>query len=409
MKHTDTVIIGGGQAGLAISRCLVERGIDHVILERGRIGQRWRDERWDSLHLLTPNWMARLPHYRYRGSDPDGFMNMPEFIRYLEAYADSFEAPIRTGTTVQLVERLDANRLRVVTDRGEWSARNLVIATGFCDHARVPSFAKHISPEIRQLVPADYRRPSQLPDGNVLIVGASATGAQIAEELTNAGREVTLAVGTHVRLPRRYRGRDILSWMVDMGAFSAPADPGEERRSPPPQLVGGPHLRDLDLGDLQARGVRLVGHAIAARDDRMLFAADLADTLRQADVQLAGLLAKIDAHILANVEQPVPPPVHIEPVTCQDAPRQLEFEKAGVRSIVWATGYRRSYPWMRLPILDERGEIRHRRGITDEPGVVVLGMRFQATKGSNLIDGVGADAEELADYLAARMDARSAA
>jgi putative flavoprotein involved in K+ transport len=274
MKHTDTVIIGGGQAGLAMSRCLIERGVDHIVLERGRIGQRWRDERWDSLRLLSPNWMARLPHYGYQGDDPDGFMTMPEFIRYLESYADSFEAPIQTGTTVERVERISADRLRIVTDHGEWCARNLVIATGFCDAPRVPAFAKEISPEIEQVVPSDYRRPSQLPDGNVLIIGASATGAQIAEELNEAGREVTLAVGTHVRLPRRYRGRDILSWMVEMGAFRAPADPSEERLSPPPQLVGGPDNRNLDLGEMQNAGVRLVGRATEAEGDRMFFADD---------------------------------------------------------------------------------------------------------------------------------------
>jgi len=409
MKHTDTVIIGGGQAGLAMSRCLFERGIDHIVLERGRLGQRWRNERWDSLHLLSPNWMARLPHYRYQGTDPDGFMTMAEFIRYLEAYAESFEAPIQTGTTVQRVERVDANRLRVVTDRGEWSARNVVIATGFCDQPRTPSFAHELSPGIHQVVPSDYRRPSQLPDGNVLIVGASATGAQIAEELRNAGRQVTLAVGTHVRLPRRYRGRDILGWMVDMGAFRAPAEPADERGSPPPQLVGGQDNRDLDLGDLQSCGVRLVGRATAARSDRMLFADDLSETLRNADTQLAELLAKIDAYIEANVRDPVPAPASVQPVPCPRTTRQIVFADAGISSVIWATGYKRNYPWLRLPVLDERGDIRHERGITTEPGVVVLGMRFQATKGSNLIDGVGADAEELTRHLASRYDTRSAA
>jgi putative flavoprotein involved in K+ transport len=409
MKHTDTVIIGGGQAGLAMSRCLLERGVEHIVLEKGRIGQRWRDERWDSLRLLSPNWMARLPHYSYQGDDPDGFMTMPEFIRYLESYAESFEAPIQTGTTVERVERNSADRLHVITDRGEWCARNLVIATGFCDVPRVPVFSREISPEIEQIVPSDYRRPSQLPDGNVLIVGASATGAQIAEELNEAGREVTLAVGTHVRLPRRYRGRDILSWMVEMGAFRAAADPAEERLSPPPQLVGGPDNRDLDLGDLQNAGVRLVGRATEAERDRMLFADDLAGTLQSADAGLAKLLGMIDGYIEANVSGPVPAAESIPPVDCPETVREVVFEDAGIKSIIWATGYERKYPWLQLPILNERGDIRHQRGITPDPGVVVLGMRFQATKGSNLIDGVGADAEELADYLAAREEARSAA
>jgi putative flavoprotein involved in K+ transport len=409
MKHTDTVIIGGGQAGLAMSRCLLERGIDHIVLEKGRIAQRWRDERWDSLRLLSPNWMARLPHYSYQGSDPDGFMTMPEFIRYLESYAESFEAPIQTGTTVELVERISADRLRVATNRGKWSARNVVIATGFCDVPRVPSFAQEIPSDIEQMVPSEYRRPSQLPDGNVLIVGASATGAQIADELNAAGREVTLAVGTHVRLPRRYRGRDILSWMVDMGAFRAPAEPAEERLSPPPQLVGGPDNRNLDLGELQAAGVHLVGRATAAGPDRIFFADDLAGTLQKADTGLQQLLGKIDGYIEANVSGSVPPAQDIPPVKCPQATDQVVFEQAGINSIIWATGYERKFPWLKLPILDERGDIRHEQGITPEAGVVVLGMRFQITKGSNLIDGVGADAKVLADYLATREEARPAA
>lgn len=409
MKHTDTVIIGGGQAGLAMSRCLLERGVDHIVLERGRIGQRWRDERWDSLRLLSPNWMARLPHYSYQGDEPDGFMTMPEFIRYLENYAESFEAPIQTGTTVERVERISADRLHVVTDRGEWVARNLVIATGFCDVPRVPEFAGNISSAIEQMVPSDYRRPSQLPDGNVLVIGASATGAQIAEELNEAGREVTLAVGTHVRLPRRYRGRDILSWMVEMGAFRAAADPAEERLSPPPQLVGGPDNRDLDLGKLQDAGVRLVGRATSAESERMSFADDLAETLQKADAGLTKLLEMIDGYIEANVSGPVPEAESIRPVSCPEPVREVAFEAAGITSVIWATGYVRKYPWLKLPILNEQGDIRHQRGVTPEPGVVVLGMRFQATKGSNLIDGVGADAEELADYIASREEARPAA
>jgi putative flavoprotein involved in K+ transport len=409
MKHTDTVIIGGGQAGLAMSRCLIERGVDHIVLERGRIGQRWRDERWDSLRLLSPNWMARLPHYSYQGHDPDGFMTMPEFIRYLEDYAESFEAPIQSGTTVERVERVSADRLRVVTDRGEWCARNVVVATGFCDVPRVPSFGSEIPPKIEQIVPSDYRRPSQLPEGNVLIVGASATGAQLADELNEAGRQVTLAVGTHVRLPRRYRGRDILSWMVEMGAFRAAADPAEERLSPPPQLVGGPDNRDLDLGNLQRAGVRLTGRATAAQSDRMFFADDLEDTLEKADSGLTQLLGKIDGYIEANVSGPVPKAEPIPPVRCPEPVSEIDFDDAGISCIIWATGYERKFPWLKLPILNQQGDIRHERGITPEPGVAVLGMRFQATKGSNLIDGVGADAEELADYIATRRDARSAA
>jgi putative flavoprotein involved in K+ transport len=408
MKITDTIIVGGGQAGLAMSRCLVERSIEHVILERGNLGQRWRDERWDSLSLLSPNWMARLPHYAYDGNDPDGFMTMAEFIRYLEDYAASFDAPLMTSTTVERVERIDADRLRISTDNGEWQARNLVVATGFCDRPRVPGFADALSSDIHQIVPSDYRRPSQLPAGNVLVVGASATGAQIADELAWAGREVTLAVGTHVRLPRRYRGRDILGWLVDMGAFRAPANPDEERMSPPPQLVGGSDNRDLDLRYLQTLGVRLTGRATGAEDHRVFFADDLAETISKSDTQLFGLLEKIDGYIEAN-GIPAEESEAVLPVMCPSPPEEIDLSEAGITSVIWATGYNRSYPWLKLPVLDERGDIRHDRGITSEPGVVVMGMRFQMTKGSNLIDGVGADAEALADYLASPRTALAAA
>lgn len=408
MNQTNTVVIGGGQAGLAMSRCLQQRGIDHVVLERGRIAERWRSERWDSLRLLSPNWMARLPHFRYQGHDPDGFMTTPEFIRYLEAYADSFDAPVQRQTEVQAVRRCDGG-FDVATSRGTWRARNLVVATGFCDAPRVPDFAGRLAPDIHQLVPSEYRNPAQLPPGNALVVGASATGVQIAEELIHDGRSVTVAVGTHIRLPRRYRGKDILHWMVAIGAFAAPADPKEERKFPPPQLIGTPDNRDLDLGTLQAQGARLVGRAVDAANDRVTFAGGLVETLARADAELAQLLARIDRHIEANCREHVPPAAPLQPVVAPPAPRGLSLRREGITTVVWSTGYERRYPWLQVPVLDSQGEIAHEKGVTAQPGLYVLGMRFQVSKGSNLIDGVGADAEALAEHLAARSNARRAA
>jgi putative flavoprotein involved in K+ transport len=409
MKHTDTLIIGGGQAGLAMSRCLVERGIANVILERGRLGERWRSERWDSLRLLSPNWMARLPHYRYEGDDPDGFMTMPEYVRYLDAYAASFEAPLQTGTTVQRVSRSGSDRFQVETDRGPWGARNVVVATGFCDVPRVPAFAADLDAGVLQLTPPDYRNPGQLPAGNVLVVGASATGLQIAEELLADGREVTVSVGTHVRLPRRYRGRDILAWLVPMGAFAAAADPATERGSPPPQLVGSPEPRDLDLAVLQELGAGLVGRSVGIDSTRVRFADDLRGTVADADDQLEQVLAKVDGWIAANVSDSVPEPEPLRRVPVGDAPRELDLVEAGITTVVWSTGYERRYPWLELSVLDEHGEIRHSGGTTPEPGLYVLGMRFQRTKASNLIDGVGPDAEAIAEHLAVRSLGREAA
>ena len=401
MKHTDTVIIGGGQAGLAMSRCLVEYGIDHVILERGRLAERWRSERWDSLRLLTPNWQSRLPHWHYRGDRPDDFMTTPEFIRHLEGYAESFEAPVQTGTNVETVERIGDGRFRVATDKGEWAANNVVVATGFCDIPRIPEFAAKVPGDIVQMVPSDYRNPAQLPKGGVLVVGASATGLQIADELADAGHAVTLAVGTHVRAPRRYRGRDILYWMDAMGGFAAPADPAEERKSPAPQLVGTPENHDLDVGMLQDKGVRLTGGAVTIRGDRVCFADDLEAKVAAAEEMMAGLLAKIDGYIEASGE-PATAPDTPAPITLHPAPSEIDLHAENIRTVVWATGFERRYPWLKLPVLDDRGEIRHDGGVTPEPGLYVLGIRFQRRKYSNLIDGVGRDAEDLSEHLANR-------
>jgi len=404
MKHIDTVIIGGGQAGLAMSRCLTECQIDHVILERGRIGERWRSERWDSLRLLTPNWQSRLPHFHYDGKHSDDFMTTPDFTRHLEHYAESFEAPIQTGTTVRIVERFNDQRFRIATNKGDWLAYNVVVATGFCDTPRVPAFSIAIPTEITQVVPSDYRNPSQVAQGGVLVVGASATGLQIADELAQAGREVTLAVGTHIRVPRRYRGKDILYWMDQIGAFNAPADPAEERKTPPPQLVGTPENRNIDLGELQKNGVRLAGRAISAQDGQVHFADDLEEKVEAADSQMMQLLAKIDGFIeSSNASAPVSDLDSISAVEVSTAPTVIDLQIENIRTVVWATGYERLYPWLKVPVLDDDGEIRHEGGVTPEPGLYVLGMRFQRTKGSNLIDGVGRDAEVLSQHLAQRL------
>lgn len=403
MKHTDAIIIGGGQAGLAMSRCLTECGIDHVVLERGRIAERWRSERWDSLTLLSPNWHARLPHWPYTGDKPDDFMGASDYVRHLERYAQSFEAPIQTGTTVEAVDRLVGGRFRVTTDKGEWAAHNVVVATGFCDRPRVPDFAATVPDHVFQLVPSNYRNPELIPPGDVLVVGASATGLQIADELTDAGRAVTLAVGTHVRWPRRYRGRDIIYWVDRIGAFAAKAEAAEERSSPPPQLVGSRDNRDLDLGTLQKKGVRLTGRAVAVRGHRFVFADDLADKVATADQQMKQLLAKIDDFIeSASDGESAPeqaPPASIDPLP---APTEIDLHAENIRTVVWATGYERRYPWLKIPVLDDRGEIRQVEGITPEPGLYVLGIRYQRRKDSNLIDGVGRDAEFLSRHLADR-------
>jgi putative flavoprotein involved in K+ transport len=397
MRRTDVVVIGGGQAGLAMSACLSARGLDHVVLERGRVGERWRSERWDSLRLLTPNWQSRLPGWSYRGPDPDGYMTSRQVARHLDAYARAIAAPVHAGTTVRRVDRA-LGGYRVVTDGGKWWAPSVVIATGMCDVPHVPPFAGALA--VHQLVPTAYRRPGDLPAGGVLVVGASATGVQLADELQRSGRPTTLAVGRHVRLPRTYRGRDIMAWLDEAGILDeriedAP-DPERARRQPSFQLVGRADRATLDLPALAAAGVRLVGRVVGATGGRVELAGDLADTTRAADARLARLLDRIDAFAGGRGERPAP-------FVAGAAPAELDLAAEGITTVLWCTGYRRSYPWLAVPVLDDRGEIRHDRGITPAPGLVVLGLQFMRRRKSSFIDGVGADAEELADHLAARL------
>lgn len=264
MRRVTAIIIGAGQAGLAMSHCLTIRGVEHLVLERGRTAERWYSERWDSLRLLSPNWMSRLPGWSYRGDDPDGFMSARDFARYLEAYAQTSRAPVESDTSALSVRRTSVGYL-VDTNRGAWLAQVVVIATGHCDIPAVPAMAQHLQPSIRQITPATYRNPEALPKGGVLVVGASATGLQLAEEIQCSGRPVILSVGRHTRLPRQYRGRDIWWWLDRSGVldetFDNVADRERALRQPAFQLIGGPDHRTLDLAILRNAGVRLVGRS----------------------------------------------------------------------------------------------------------------------------------------------------
>jgi len=402
MQGGEAIIIGGGQAGLAMSRSLMDRGIEHVVLERGRIAERWRSERWESLRMLTPRWMSRLPGWSYSGPDPDGFMTRNELIDYLSDYARSFCAPIRQGVEVKSVGREGAG-YRVITTRGEMWAPNVVIATGHSDQSKVPGFAAALDPRIVQVTPNRYRRADSLPDGGVLVVGASATGVQLAAEIQASGRPVTLAVGRHTRLPRRYRGRDILAWFDAMGVFSENVDqvpnPASSRRAPSLQLVGSDDSHSIDLGTLQESGVRLVGRAVDAADRRVRFANDLSEHVAVANQRLEEQLARVDAHILEYRLNDVPAAEPVRPVPLQETPATMDLDAEGIRSVVWATGFRRSYPWLHVPVLDPEGEIRQRDGVTPAPGLYVLGQYFQTYRNSSLIDGVGRDARRVARHL----------
>ena len=402
MQHIDTLIIGGGQAGLAMSRSLAVRGIEHVVLERGRVGERWRSERWESLTLLTPRWLSSLPGWSGDGVDPHGFMTRRELIRYLDGYALRMRVPLHTGVTVASVRR-SGDGFRVETDQDSWRARRVVVATGQSQTARVPSWARRLAPDLHQVVPAAYRSPDALPEGGVLVVGASATGIQLAEEIHASGRPVTLAVGRHTRLPRRYRGRDILHWLHDMGVLHerSASVPNLEasRNQPSMQLVGTSDHRTLDLRTLAEQGVRLVGRARGAWGSAVVLADDLVETLAASEFKLASLRLRIDRHIREAGLDSVLSPEPFRPVPLPESPRGLDLTAAGIRTVVWATGFERSYPWLRVPVLDDRGEILHSGGITPCPGLYALGLNFLRRRSSSFLAGVGLDAEELADHI----------
>ncbi len=408
MRRTEAVVIGGGQAGLAMSRCLMESGVDHVVLERGRVGERWRSERWDSLRLLTPNWQSRLPGFRYDGPDPDGYMSMPEVVRYLDRYARSFSAPVEESTSVLAVESVGTG-YRVTTDRGEWEAPNVVIATGHCDTPVVPAMARQLPDDVVQVVPPRYRNPGQLPAGGVLVVGSSATGVQLAAEIHSSGRPVTLAVGRHTRLPRVYRGRDILWWLDAMGIFDESTDEvfdlAISRSQPSLQLVGRPDRATLDLPALQERGVRLVGRATGVAGARVSFADDLVAHTVAADARLARLIQRMDIFAArTGLDAELGPGEAFRPFLWPaPSATEIDLRAEGVRTVVWATGFRRLYPWLKVPVLDERGEIRHEGGVTPFPGLYVIGLYFLRRRKSSFVDGVGGDAMELTAHLAARL------
>lgn len=411
MRRIDTLIIGGGQAGLAMSRCLSDRRIDHVVVERGQVAERWRRERWDSLRLLTPNWMTRLPGFRYEGPDPDGYMRMAEVVAFLERYADAARAPVVRGISVRSVTRAGEHYV-VATDGGTWSARQVVVATGHCDVPFVPAMAARAAASVEQLVPGDYRHPGQLPPGGVLVVGASASGLQLADELAAAGRRVFIAVGHHTRVPRLYRGRDLFCWFDRLGILREPAgrvhDLEASRAQPSLQLVGRPTHDALDLRTLAARGVTVTGRLVGLDGTRVHTDDGLIAAVAAADVKLAVLLRRID-RALGLPALADPPFVPHWPAFMDAGAREFDLRRDGISAIIWATGFRRRYPWLHLPVCDADGEIMHDGGETPQPGLFVLGLQFLRHRSSSFIDGVGEDAAHLAARIARNLGQEGAA
>lgn len=375
------------------------------MLERGEVANSWRRERWDSLRLLTPNWQSRLPGYPYEGADPDGFMTMPEIVARISGYATAIAAPVRTHAAVTSVSRVDGG-YRVATGSGELRCRSVILASGAANTPRVPGLRAAVPPEILCLTPFEYRNPQQLPRGGVLVVGASATGVQLADEIQRAGRPVTIAVGEHVRLPRSYRGRDVLWWMEASGVWSQRYDEIDEieraRRLPSPQLVGTPEHASLDLNVLRAAGVEIVGRLAAIRDGRALFSGGLANQFALADLKMNRLLGTFDDWARSQAPQPeVGPPERFEPTRAPSHPRlSLDLRSGEIRSIVWATGFRPDYRWLEVPVLDRNGELRHDGGVVREaPGMYAMGLPVLRRRKSTFIIGAEDDARDVVGHL----------
>jgi putative flavoprotein involved in K+ transport len=376
-----------------------------VVIERGEIANSWRRERWDSLRLLTPNWQSRLPGYRYEGADPDGFMTMAEVIEFVSRFAVVAAAPVRTQTTVTSVRQIDGG-YHVATDHGDLRCRSVVLASGGCNLSNVPALRQAVPPSIECFTSLDYRNADQLPEGGVLIVGASATGVQLADEVRRSGRPVTLSVGEHVRLPRTYRGRDVLWWMDASGIWNQRYDEIDDlkraRGLPSPQLVGTPERSALDLNVLGAAGVEIVGRLAAVRDGRALFSGGLRNQLALADLKMDRLLDTFDDWARSHTrDASVGPPERFEPIRAPASSRlDLPLGSGEIRSIIWATGFRPDYSWLDVPVVDPKGHLRHDGGVVDAPGLYAIGLPLLRRRKSTFIHGAEDDARDLIDHLA---------
>ena len=403
-RRTTVVVVGGGHSGLAMSKRLSDRAVDHVVLERGEVANSWRTQRWDSFTLLTPNWQTQLPSQAYDGDDPDGFMTREQIVEFIDRYAGAIDAPVMAGTTVTAVHAAHDD-YEVVTDQGTWRCRCVVLAGGACNLPSIPQFATSVPPEIEQVNPLEYRNPDQLRDGGVLVVGAAATGLQLAEEIQASGRQVTLSVGEHVRMPRTYRQRDIQHWMKAIGRLDEHYQDVEEilkaRKVASPQLIGTPERRTLDLNRLTDAGVRLRGRLGAIRDGVALFSGGLRNHCALADQKLVRLLDDIDTWIAEHaMHGEVGPQERYEATrVTKGTPLTLDLNGGEIETVVWATGFRPDLSWVDLPVFDPAGALRHDGGVVDAPGVYFLGSSFLRRRKSSFVHGAADDTSELADHL----------
>jgi putative flavoprotein involved in K+ transport len=404
--HYPAIIIGGGQAGLSISHCLKERGIDHLIFEKERLGESWRTKRWDSFCLVTPNWQCQLPGFHYSGNDPDGFMKKDEIVAYIEAYAQSFQPPLREGVNVSRLAQDEAGRFVISTSIGDYLADQVVVATGGYQVPSVPRIAERLRGTVGQMLSSDYKNPESIGPGEVLVVGSGQSGCQIAEDLHLAGRRVHLCVGGAPRTARRYRGKDVVAWLNEMGYYDKPIHehPLKERvRAKANHYVTGRDGgRDIDLRKLATEGMKLYGRLKDIDGTLLKFAEDLKQNLDQADAVAESIKNTIDKFIeSAGIEAPTEE--RYRPAWEPSAEvLELDCLAAGIRTVIWSVGYRTDYSWIEIPIFDGKGYPSHQRGVTTVPGLYFLGLPWQYTWGSGRFSGVARDATFLADFMEAR-------
>jgi putative flavoprotein involved in K+ transport len=404
--HYPVLIIGGGQAGLSMSYCLKERGIDHLIFERNRLAEAWRSQRWDSFCLVTPNWQCMLPGFDYSGDDPDGFMKKDEIVHYMEAYARSFHPPLKEGVTVTRLRRHESGVFEANTSVGDYTANQVVVATGGYHVTTIPRMAERFPTGITQLLSSRYKNPESLPAGEVLVVGSGQSGCQIAEDLHLAGRRVHLCVGGAPRTARRYRGKDVVTWLHELGYYSKPVHehPLKERvRAKANHYVTGRDGgRDIDLRKFATEGMQLHGRLKDIRENRITCADDLKQNLDQADAVAESIKTTIDKYIEAN-QIDAPAEGRYRPVwEPKTSPLELDYVEANISTVIWCMGFRSDYSWVEIPIFDGKGYPSHHRGVTTVAGVYFVGLPWQYTWGSGRFSGVAQDARFLADCIEAR-------
>ena len=404
--HFPVIVIGGGQAGLSMSYLLKERGLDHLVFEKERVAESWRTRRWDTFCLVTPNWQCQLPGYSYAGPEPEGFMVKDEIVSFIEKYVQSFDPPLRVGVTVTRLTRIDSGAFELTTDAGIFTADQVVVATGGYQDATIPRMAERFLATLHQLHSSAYKNGSALPPGEVLVVGSGQSGCQIAEDLHLEGRRVHLCVGGAPRTARRYRGKDVVAWLDEMGYYNKPIHEHPQkdrvRAKANHYVTGRDGGREIDLRRFAKEGMHLYGRLRDTRGTVLHFAGDLRQNLDQADLVSASIKKTIDQHIVARgIEAPTEPD-YVPVWEPEREVTELDYVVAGITSIVWSVGFHSDYRWIELPIFDGKGYPGHRRGVTHVPGLYFLGLPWQHTWGSGRFSGVAQDAGYLAECIEGR-------